>query len=263
MRETTKTLLEIMRSPQPSQGLKNFDFSVAIPELEILKGTATENGCTHKDNFLHTLKVVDNVAKITENELLRWAALFHDIGKTKTKRFDVENGWTFHNHEKVSAKMVKTIFDRLGIKLSEIDLEYVCKIVRLHMRPISLIENDVNDSAIRRLISEAGSDVEDLMILCRADVTSENAENVKKIDANYINVIQRINDVRDKDLINSFKSPISGKDIMNELGIEKSRYIGILKDAVKEAIFDGIIDNDYSQAFRYMLDEAKRLGITT
>lgn len=258
-------LMKIMRSSEPSRGFFLLDKSGLLPficpELTQLKGIDTVNGRGHKDNFLHTMQVLDNVAAESENEWLRWAALFHDIGKPATKHWDEKQGWTFHNHNYIGEKMVPRIFAKMRLPLNE-NMKYVKKLVGLHMRPIALVEDEVTDSAVRRMIFEAGDDIDDLMILCRADITSKNQEKVKRFRENYELVKQKIIDIEEKDRVRNFQPPVDGQEIMDTFGLAPSRPVGIIKDTIKDAILDGLIRNDYAEAYRFMMNKAQELDIS-
>ncbi len=223
-----------------------------LPEMVNLHGVKEVNGQRHKDNFWHTLQVLDNVAKMSNNLWLRWAAILHDIAKPPTQRFDETVGWTFHGHDALGAKWAKMIFKRLGLPLDD-RMKYVQKLVRLHLRPIALVSDIVSDSAIRRLIFDAGNDIDDLMMLCRADITSKNEYKVEKFHENFSKVERKIEEVEAKDKIRNWKNPLSGEEIMDALNITPSKTVGIIKDAVKEAILNGDIPNDHDAAFNYML----------
>ncbi|MBO4721431.1 MAG: methylated-DNA--[protein]-cysteine S-methyltransferase [Muribaculaceae bacterium] len=257
-------LMKIMRSPVPSRGFFLLDKSgllpLICPELAQLKGVDTVNGRGHKDNFLHTMQVLDNVAAASDNEWLRWAALFHDIGKPTTKHWDEKMGWTFHNHNFIGEKMVPRIFAKMRLPLNE-HMKYVKKLVGLHMRPIALVEEEVTDSAVRRMLFEAGDDIDDLMTLCRADITSKNQEKVKRFRENYELVKQKIIDIEEKDRVRNFQPPVDGQEIMDTFGLAPSRPVGLIKDAIKDAILDGVIRNDYAEAYQFMMNKAQELEI--
>ncbi|MBO4525463.1 MAG: HD domain-containing protein [Bacteroidales bacterium] len=257
-------LNKIMRTPKPSVGFLLLDecelLPAILPALANLKGVETVSGRGHKDNFLHSLQVLDNVAAVSDKLWLRWAALLHDIGKAPTKHWEPGIGWTFHGHEYVGSKMVKGIFSKLKMSQTD-DLRYVQKLVSLHMRPVALVTDEVTDSAVRRLLFDAGDDIDDLMILCKADITSANEQKVERYKKQYDHVKQKLVEVEAKDAVRNFKNPITGELIMEKYHIPPCREIGILKEAVKEAILDGIIPNEFDAAYALMEQKAAEIGL--
>lgn len=260
----TDELQKIMMTEVPSKGwylLKEAGILKHIfPLLLQLEGAETLDGIGHKDNFSHTLQVLDNIASTTNDVWLRWAALLHDIAKPKTKRFETGFGWTFHGHEVVGARMVPKIFTQLKLPLNE-KMKMVQKLVALHLRPISLTKETVTDSAIRRLLFDAGDDIEALMLLCAADITSKNQNKVKRYLQGFEFVKIRLQEVEEKDSIRNWQPPITGELIMDIFNITPSKQVGVIKDAIREAILDGVIPNEYQAAYDFMLEEAAKLGL--
>ena len=257
-------LNKIILSPNPSLGFKLLQkcglLPLILPEISALQGVETVDGRGHKDIFFHTMQVLDNVASTADNLWLRWAALLHDIGKPGVKRYDAKQGWTFHGHEARGAHMVKRIFKRLRLPLGA-EERYVEKLVMLHMRPIVLSEDEVTDSAVRRLLFEAGDDIDDLMLLCHADITTRNLDKQRRHRENFELVKRKLVELEERDRIRNFQPPVSGEDIMTTFGIGPCREIGTIKDAIKDAILDGKIPNDRDAAWQMMLDIASSLGL--
>ena len=261
-------LNKIMLSPSPSIGFVEMSRSgllpIIFPELAAMEGVEVRNGRAHKDNFFHTLEVLDNVCHHGGERAtlwLRWAALLHDIGKPRSKKWENGVGWTFHNHNYIGQKMVPTIFRRMKLPTDE-RMAYVAKLVGLHMRPIAIADEEVTDSAVRRLLFEAGEDIEDLMILCEADITSRNQQKKQRFLDNFQLVRQKLTDLQARDNYRTWQNPITGEEIMETFGLSPCKEIGILKQAVKDAIWDSIIPNDHEAAYEFMLNKAKEMGLT-
>lgn len=257
-------LMKIVKSKQPYRGFTLLDecglLELIFPELAALKGVETVNGRGHKDNFRHTMQVLKNVSERSDNEWLRWAAILHDIAKPVTKRWDDKQGWTFHNHNFIGEKMIPKIFNKMRLPLNE-HMKYVKKLVGLHMRPIALVEDEVTDSAVRRLLFDAGDDIDDLMMLCEADITSKDQIKVSRYKHNFELVREKLVEIEEKDRIRNFQPPVDGNEIMETFDLQPCHEIGEIKNAIKDAILDGNISNNYAQAYNLMMEQAEKLGL--
>lgn len=265
MERVNEELNKIILSPKPSIGFKLLDscglLKVIFPQLAALKGVDVQDGRGHKDNFYHTMEVLDNVASAGGDLWLRWAAVLHDIAKPLTKKYDKGIGWTFHGHEMKGAKMTPKIFAALKLPLNE-KMRYVQKLISLHLRPIALVQEEVTDSAVRRLLFDAGDDIDDLMLLCDADITSKNEEKRNKYHSNFQLVRKKLKELEEKDHLRNWQPPVNGEVIMTTFGINEGRSVGVIKTAIREAVLDGVIGNNFAEAYEFMKSEGLKLGLT-
>ncbi len=255
---------KIIMSDRPSTGFILLEkaglLPIIFPELDNMKGVDVKDGKAHKDNFHHSVKVVDNIAKVSDNLWLRWAALLHDIAKPVTKKYTPESGWSFHGHEYIGSKMIPDIFRKLKLPLNE-KMKFVQKMVDLHLRPIALSQEEITDSAVRRLLFEAGDDIDDLMILCEADITSKNEEKKARHLENFRYVRKKLKEIEEKDALRNFQPPVDGGEIIRTFGISPGKEVGIIKNAIREAILDGLIPNNYKAARKFMIEKGKEIGL--